>query len=268
MTAGCACPCRRRSPAITSAVMRLNWVGNPHPNPLPHKGGGTYLDSFSPLSSPSPLVGCPPTNGGIYGGTRGRGMGGEDDRSRILQTGTRPTAGRQSRRAAGLVARRQIRHVHPLGRLRHPGGRLAGRAYRRHRRVDHAARRDTGRGIRGAGASVQSGQVRCRPDRKAGEARRPEVHRAHVKAPRRLLHVRQRRDGLQHRRRHAFRAATSSRSWRRPARAKASSSACIIRRRKTGIIPTASAIPGISTRTSKTSALTSTTTSSRKCANS
>ena len=75
-----------------------------------------------------------------------------------------------------------------------------------HRRMDHAARRDTGRGIRRASATIQSRAIRCRSDCQTGEGGRAKIHRFHIETSRWLLHVSDCADRLQHCRWYALRS--------------------------------------------------------------
>ncbi len=99
-----------------------------------------------------------------------------------------------------LVARRQVRNVHPLGRLRRA------RHGERRRRVVSARLARAGGRLREVRSPVQPGQVRCRQVGAHGEGRRHEVHRHYQQAPRWIRHVRQQVDQLGHRGRHAVQA--------------------------------------------------------------
>ena len=117
--------------------------------------------------------------------------------------------------AARGLRRGPVRHVHPLGPLRHPGGGVEGRADARHRRVDHAAGEDPPGRVRGPGEAVQPGEVRRRRVGADRPRRRDALHGHHLQAPRRLRHVRLRRERLQRGGRHTVRPRRGGRAPRR-----------------------------------------------------
>ena len=114
----------------------------------------------------------------------------------------------------GLVAGRQVWHVHPLGTLCHSGRRVERRQGARPRRVDPVQRQDPGTGLRQAPAPVQPGQVRREEMGRPGQARGREVHRHHEQAPRRVLPLRQQADRLR-RDGHALRPRSPETAGRR-----------------------------------------------------
>ena len=114
--------------------------------------------------------------------------------------------------------------------------------------------------------AVQPGQVRRRGVGLAGQAGGPKVHGHHRQAPRRLLPVQVRRRPTTTSWTPRPLAAIRSRSWPRNAPSRASSSASTTPRPRTGIIPTATATTGTTTKRPRISPAISTTMSSPRCA--
>ena len=82
---------------------------------------------------------------------------------------------------------------------------VEGRGGGRARRVADVPCSRTGGRVRGAGAPVQSPKVRRRAVGGPREARRRQVHRHHLQAPRRFRDIRLPQQRLRHRRRHTLR---------------------------------------------------------------
>ena len=114
----------------------------------------------------------------------GRGVRADDPR----RGAGRRSAGRRRRRGRPhrLVAPGPLRHVHPLGPVRHP----------RPRRVGAIHGTDPGERICEAGRPVQAAPLRPRRVGAAGEVRGHEIHGVHVAPPRRLCDVRRRRQSV------------------------------------------------------------------------
>ena len=105
---------------------------------------------------------------------------------------------RAAGRPDGLVARLPLWHVHPLGRLFRPRRHLQWQTGSRHRRVDYASGQNPHGRIPPLRHGVQPDQVQRR---RVGAHRKGcghEIHRHHLKAPRRLRHVRLQGVGLEH----------------------------------------------------------------------
>ena len=120
-----------------------------------------------------------------------------------------------ARRPHEMVARRPLRHVHPLGRLFRPRRHLQRQADQGHRRVDHEQRQDPRRRIPRLRQGVQPGEVQRRRMGAHGQGRRHEIHRHHLQAPRRLRHVRLEGLRLEHRQGHALRPRPAEGTGRR-----------------------------------------------------
>jgi len=95
-----------------------------------------------------------------------------------------------ARRPHGLVARGPLRHVHPLGALRHPRRPVEGSEGPECRGVDPVQRQDPPGRLRAAPEAVPSREVRRPAVGGHRQARRHEVRRHHLQAPRGVLPVR------------------------------------------------------------------------------
>ena len=122
--------------------------------------------------------------------------------------------GRRARPAHGLVPRRPVRAVHPLGRLFGARGRVERQDQLR--RVVPGRNQDARSQYEKFAGQFNPGEVRRQGMGPPGQRRRDEIHRHHLQAPRRLRHVPLRPDGLVHQV-HARSSATRSRSWPTPA---------------------------------------------------
>ena len=130
------------------------------------------------------------------------GAGGADPSEKRIKPAVKNA--RATCRPHEVVARGQVRHVHPLGLVRRARRRM-GRPEELWR-MDHVQLQDSREGIRELGRAVQPREVRCQGVGADGQGRRDEIHRDHREAPRRFRDVPFPGRPFQHLRRHALQA--------------------------------------------------------------